>query len=360
MSEFTIQNNAIITQREDENGQLVDVVVCKSYGPTPKTTVSQGLHVQPVEHAPFTVTEAPQGTMLKLFLVPKDWADGDEWFMSETSAFYLTTSRSMRGFERRWSSEKPFGDLLLECVGKDDLCKLDPRYAYTIFLRHIENDIMGTLEKNSVHLCCIYDTQADRFVPPTDNEYFVPAGFVAPITVLQSVGLGKEIDEEEPLVFENQETGPEVLDGHPLLVTFFCGDHLISLQYQTVTDHNILAIRTLNNDYFRAWVLGKWLGYSGLMDYETHFGIDSAMRSAYVLGVRTFDNALRTRFRGGFRKIAFNIYTHAGIKDLINNKDKYELGPFLEEGMRRLYDSVKDTRFRHKIVNDFFTDYMQI
>lgn len=362
MGEFNIRNGAITTLQEDENGQLVDYTVCKSYGPTPCTTVEDGLRILPVQTVPLTVTEAVQGTMLKLFFVPKDWADGDEWFMDGDHAVYLTTSRSMRGFERRWSSVKPFGDLLLECVTKEQIMNMDTQCAYTIFLRHIENDIMETLQENSVHICCIYNTETNTFIPPTAPEYRVPEGFVEPNTFFRFAGVeGVSLDDEKTLVQEGVDDPVSIAveNGHPVLVTFYCGDRLVSLKYETVDDHNIVNIRTLNNDILQAWVIAKWLGYPGLKNYEQHFGIDASIRVKYELGLRAFENALRSRYHGKFYKISHSIYK-SGIEDLLNNKDKYTETDLVDEGMRRLISSVKNTRFRHTIMREFFEDFMQL
>lgn len=350
-SQFTSQNGAIY---------MGDVCVCKSYGPTPEVTITSGLNISPYPdiHVPYTITEASQGTMLKLFMVEKDYADGDEWFMFGDYAVYLVTSKSIRGWERRWSSVKTFGELFLECFSKEQVKNLNPDFAYTLFLRHKENDILGTLTENYIHLCCLYDVVNDRFVPPTDPSYMLPEGIRKPVTHVEFEGVEDAgLDEESDLIVEGGDVGTEVRDGHPLLITFYVDDHLVSVKYTTISDHNVLTIRTLNNSPYQSWVLAKWLEMPGIDNYEAQFDIDSRALDDYDSAMRSFKHSLTERYKGNFCKIPFSIYK-GGIEDLLNNKEKYGLVDLLNEGTRRLKSSVKNRKFRHKIVQEFFDNYM--
>lgn len=348
MTQFQLIKNAIV------HG---DRPICKSYGPTPVMTVAPDLAVHPnQENVPFTITEAGQGTMLKLFFVDKDLADGDEWFMFDTFAVYLTTSRSMRGFERRWSSAKTFGQLVLECVTKEQIQNMNHDMSYTIFLHHMENDILGTLNENYVHICCIYDKNRDRFVHPLDDYFVIPDGFRKATTLAEESGCST-VDLESPLMREG-DGDVFVRDGHPLLMTYYCGNELVSIKYETVNDHNLLSIRTLNNDVFFAWMIAKWLEYPGLPAYEEHFGIGLPMKSRYEHGLKKFQAALDARYAKRFFKFSYSIYK-CGIEDLVENHlEDYTREELINEGFRRLYGSAKDTRYRHKIVEEFYTHFM--
>jgi len=355
-SQFTTRNGAIYMDMGNEN----ELCVCKSYGPTPETTISTGMKITPYPDilVPYTITEASQGTMLKLFMVEKDFADGDEWFMFGKYAVYLVTSKSIRGWERRWSSVKTFGELFLECFSREQIMNLNPKFAYTLFLRHKENDILGTLTENYIHLCCIYDVENERFVPPTDENYELPEGIRKPTTYKEFEGIPEAgLDEESALVMEGSDEGVAVENDHPLLITFYLEDHLVSVKYITIHDHNVLSIRTLDNNALHSWVLAMWLGMPGVEDYVTQFGITQKENDDYVRALGKFDHALCERYKGHFYKIPFSIYK-SGIEDLSNNKEKYTLNDFLCEGVRRLKSSAKNRKFRHQIVKEFFDNFM--
>lgn len=354
-SQFTSRDGAIYLNLDDENS----ICVCKSFGPTPETVVDSGLKVAPYPdiHTPFTITEAAQGTMLKVFMIQKSFADGDEWFTFGDYAVYMATAKNIRGWECRWMSKKNFGELFLECVPLESLKKLNPMFAYTFFLRHRDNDILESLKENYVHLCCIYDTQWDRFIPPTDDKYEIPEGVRKPVTFVEYAGIPEAgLDESAALVMEGGE-GESVEDGHPLLITFYCVDHLVSLKYITISDHRVLAIRTLDNDKYHAWCTAKWLRMPGLDEYSLFYGIDDRWARQYERGLQNFQSALVDRYNGRYRKISKRIY-QAGIEDLINNREKYSLDTFLEEGVRRLQSSAKNRTKRHGVVQEFFEEYM--
>lgn len=378
-SQFTVRAGTIIQETIDENGQVIEKVVCKSYGPTPITVINDGEKIQPTEilrdTSSFTITEAPQGTMLKIFLVPKSDADGDEWFMFGDYAVYMTTSNNIRGFERRWCSEKNFGQLFLECVSRKELERgLNPNFAYTVFLRHPENDILEMGGEPIVHLCCLYDVDNDTFIHPQSEFFHCPEGIQMPKTFMSNYCTDDVIDVREHSHVEGKvdttttlvEVGEEGVLGDrmiPLLMTFYDGNSLVSLKYEQKVYNELMAIRTLDNDVERSLFAANLLKYPGVVAYCRHFNLDlDKQMRIFNSFMHSFETCINKRFNKKQCRIPYNMYKYhnsekLSIEKLVMSHD-FTWKFVRDESFSRLYEAVADRRMRYKILDDIYNEFV--
>lgn len=328
---------------------LGEEVLCRSYGPTPTSAVSDArIKVKPSVGVHYKITQALHGTLLKLFMIPKELADGNEWFMNGEKAYYLSTSRYINGHRLNWKSKRNFGDLLLEIVTKEQITSLNPEYAYTLFLRHNDNNILNVEHENYVEISCIWDRTTGLFL----EEFTVPFGFRSQTVVHECKETTGNFDEDDNDLVIFDEEGLEIRPLVPLLVTFYRGDHLVTLKFEDIYMNNLISIRSLNNNVEYAFVIGYWLNYPGLEDYFQHFGMTDAFWKKYNVSLYRFNNALTERYNGKFYTFPRAIYK-SGMERHIEKASQYNLQEFLNKGFEILASSVSNYSNRNSVIYEF-------
>lgn len=331
---------------------LGEEVICRSYGPTPVITVASGsgISINPTHGGPYKITRALQGTLLKLYMLHKEFADGNEWFMHGDHAYYLSTSRYINGWSLNWKSKRNFGELLLDIVTREQIIALNPVYAYTLFLRHNENNILAVPHENYVEVSEIWDRVNDKFL----EEFPIPDGFRGQDVVESGRRItdGIDYDSNELVIVGNN--GQPVHSLVPLMVTFYEGDHLVSLKYEDIDLNNLVSIRSLNANVAYSAVLAYWLGYPGLDEYCTHFLLGDKFWKDYYTSMSRFNHALVERYHGKFYTFPRSMYK-CGIERLIENASSYTLDQFQEKGYQILLSAVKNYNNRANVVYEFMT-----
>jgi hypothetical protein len=328
---------------------LNNQIISNSFGPTPvivvdncKISVDENIGVH------YTITEALQGTALRLFKIPKQFADGDEWFTYGEYAVYLCTSRKIDGHSLRWKSKTTFGELVLQIVTRQNIENLDPNLSYTLFLRHVDNNILDEVHENYINISCVWDIKNAQFL----DQFDVPTGFRTPRVLLDSSYTSGFIDESSnALVRVDTEDGIMVERFVPLLVLFYMGDHIISLKYENLYDHQLIAIRQLDQNPYNAWILAKWMDYPGLHDYIQHYNLTNAY-SDYTFHEKRFTSALTDRYYEKYYNMPIVIYKN-GIENHIYARNNYDLNAFIMKGLETLYNMARNRHIRNRAVAEF-------
>ena len=332
------------------DGQIVvgDKVVSNSLGPTPLIVVGDNRRIQvdPTIRVHYTIIEAPQGTAFRLFKIPKNQADGDEWYTYGDWAVYLCTNRNIAGHALRWKSLRTFGELILDIVTRKQIDDLDPNLSWTIFLRHVDNDILDDPNiVNSVHISCVWDIEKGEFL----EDYNIPDGFTRPRIIHEQTFTGDlSFDETSNNLVNVGTEGHEVKRFTPLLVMFYLGDRIINLKYEHIYDNNLIAIRQLDQNPTHAWILAKWMNYPGLDDYIYHYNL----RIDYDFHLKRFHNALLDRYYEKFHNMPITMYK-AGLENHICARHNYDRDRFIEIGVQILYNMARNRSIRNKVVNEF-------
>jgi len=328
---------------------LDDQIVSSSFGPTPVTVVDNGnIMVDPSIGVRYTITEALQGTALRLFKIPKSFVDGDEWFTYGDYGVYLTTSRRMDGHALRWQSNNTFGELVLQIVTREQIENLDPNLSYTLFLRHVDNNILHQVHDNYINISCVWDIEKQEFL----ETFTVPDGFRVPRTFLDVERSTGVIDEtSNSLVHIVKNEGYPVEKFVPLLVLFYMGDRIISLKFEHLYDHQLIAIRQLDQNPYHAWIMAKWMQYPGLHDYVEHYKLNNAYNN-YEFSCNRFSNALTDRYYEKFYNMPITIYK-SGLENHIFARSNYECEAFVQKGFEILKNMVRNRNIRNRVVAEF-------
>jgi len=96
------------------------------------------------------------GTMVNLFYYRDQW---------------ITSTRSNIGATNKWSSDKNFHEMFIECSSDIDYNTLNTSYTYSFVMRHKKNRLTSIVSKNELVLVDVYDKHKQLSELPKMNGY---------------------------------------------------------------------------------------------------------------------------------------------------------------------------------------------
>lgn len=315
---------------------LGDKAICRGFYGTETHKVST-CDLTPPSNVYWAVTEAKNGTGLRLFSIPLSEHDPDwePFHQSGERVWYLATYKNLSGHLGRWKDggNKTFGQMFNEIVG-DSINKLlemtSGNLCVSYFMRHRDNDIHNEMgdEESHVIQTIVWDSDAQQFIGPSMPNWPTPPAPVLEPTILYS-NKGEELTNEvHQGPFFKEGNSVEVQDGHPLLFTIYCGPNIVSCKLITYADEYVRQFRSRSHSRFVALMVCQKLSESGQAEFLEELQFAKARLftkeelEGFAVNVQAgkdeFFEDLDRKYDGGYVAFHKKIYNNCRIGDCLN------------------------------------------
>lgn len=284
----------------------------------------------------WAVTEAKNGTGLRLFSLPIEEFDSDwePWFQTNDRVWYLATYKNLSGHLGRWKdgSKKTFGKMFEEILGEEGIQKVlqatSGDLCISYFMRHRENDIHNEMgdEESHVIQTIVWDRSTQQYVGPCMPNWPMPEVPVRQPTLLYSNIQPK--NETISFPFFNEGETIKIEDGHPLLLTVYDGANIMSYKLITYADEYVRQFRSRSHSRFVALMVCEELAKTGKAEHIEELQIakarlftDEELQGFNVnvqAGKDEFYAELDNKYYGQYVAFDKKIFNNCRIKDCLD------------------------------------------
>ena len=284
-----------------------DVAACRGYYGT-ETVLTTSVSLHPPTDKRWTLSDAPNGTGLRLFSVSKDewqlmrfvevddkfkktkvtyelepWAEfvgpnlrvGENFFknpgLPTDRVWLLTTFKNLNGHNSHWGTKRTFGSMFEEIVGHDGISHIlqqtsTDELCISYFMCHRANDIHNEMGDQPSYVVqnLVWNRRLQKFSGPAgfvsefsqDEPYWVvpPAPIQTPKMMMSCMTHQFPSAEKH---FSSGTEGVKVNDLHPLLFTIFDGENLVSYKFITPSDEHVRQFRSRTHNKFAALFIAE-------------------------------------------------------------------------------------------------------
>jgi len=346
--------------------------VCRGFYGTETHKVSR-CDLTPPSNLHWCVTEAKNGTGLRLFSLPRSEHDPDfePWRQSGDRVWYLATYKNLSGHLGRWKDGgmKTFGMMFEEILGEEGITSVleatKDNLCISYFMRHRENDIHNEMgdEESHVIQTIVWDSAAQEFIGPSMPNWPTPSAPVREPTVLYK---NEELtnDVEDGPFFKNGES-VVIEDGHPLLLTVYKGSDIASYKLITHADEYVRQFRSRSHSRFVALMVCERLAAkTGKAEHleELEFAKIRLFTPEELDGFQTnvqagkdeFFDELDRKYDGGYVAFDKKIYNGCRILDCLNkyqtdNKDEAQFETNRQAFKEEVWDRLRNSTNWRKV-----------
>ena len=339
--------------------------VCRGFYGT-ETHKMKSVDLTPPANAPWTVTEAKNGTGLRLFSLPRSTYEEDYEPLHQTldRLWFLATYKNLGGHDGHWKEggELTFGQMFKDCLGEDGVAEAleatSGDLCISYFVRHRDNDIHNEMgdEESHVIQTTVWDSAAQEFIGPSMPNWPEPTLNVRnPTLLFKSEGELSNEPHHGPF-FSAGET-VTIEEGHPLLLTVYNGGLIHSYKLIAPADEYLRQFRSRSHSRFVALMIARQLVKDGKVEAEELACAEERLFTPEELagfevnlqaGKDEFFAELRSKYNGNYVNFHRDLFKWCRLRESLDNHKKLlnydstdqEVEENLQSHLKEVFDNL--------------------